>query len=268
MNTMNLAINQTEFQKFKNWFSGYAFSFKGYDSALTENTNLKEKHTYKVCEAILDIGKSIFLNEEELILAETVALFHDVGRFEQYKRFGTFMDSKSVNHSELGIEVLVREKVLDIIASETKDLIIKAIRYHNQARLPESENEECLLFSRLVRDADKLDIYRVVSEYYAEQKQGRKNKAIELDLPDTQSVSDEVVMAVINRKIVSFKDVKSLNDFKILQLAWIYDINFSFTSRRIKNEKYLDKIWDSMKEASIDPYIFLLVSEHINKNIS
>lgn len=264
---MHTGINKGELQNLRNWFSGYLLSFKNGEPDLLENVTLKELHTQKVCEAIIEIGKSLRLNEEELQLAEIIALFHDVGRFEQYKIYGTFMDSKSVNHAELGIEILLRHNTLDHLSAEIKNLIIKAIRYHNRPRLPELESEECLLYARLIRDADKMDIYRLLTEYYSGQKQGKRNKAIELELPDTANASETVISAVINRAIVNFKDVNNLNDFKLLQLAWIYDVNFSFTHRYISNKKYLESIWDSMIKANLNPNLFLAVSDHLASNI-
>ena len=43
-------------------------------------------------------------------IAEAVALLHDVGRFEQYKRYGTFNDRKSVNHAALGVEIMKKNR--------------------------------------------------------------------------------------------------------------------------------------------------------------
>lgn len=265
---MDMGINKIELQKLRKWFAQYVLSFKGTDSALAENSVLKEQHTYKVCQAILDIGKSLCLNEGELRLAETIALFHDLGRFEQYRKYGTFMDSKSVNHAEFGIEILLANKTIDHLDADTKELIIKAIKYHNRPSVPASESKELLLYARLIRDADKLDIYRVVTQYYEEQKQGRHNKAIELELPDTAGISEEISMAVTKREVVKFGDVKNLNDFKLLQLAWVYDVNFPFTFRHIKNRKYLEAIWDSMNHPTRDRSIFLCVSDHLDSSIA
>jgi len=81
-------------------------------SELQRNVILKEKHTRRVCKEILAIGKGLGLGEEDLGLAELVALFHDVGRFSQYAKYGTFADNKSEDHAALGTKVLREEGVL------------------------------------------------------------------------------------------------------------------------------------------------------------
>ncbi|MBL7226115.1 MAG: HD domain-containing protein [Desulfobacteraceae bacterium] len=44
--------------------------------------DLKADHTSRVCEAIVNIGRSLDLSREDLCLAEAAALLHDIGRFE------------------------------------------------------------------------------------------------------------------------------------------------------------------------------------------
>ncbi len=265
---MHTGINKIELKNIRNWFSDYVLSFKGSGTDLLENVNLKELHTQKVCEAIIEIGKSLGLNEEELQLAEIIALFHDVGRFEQYKTYGTFMDGKSVNHAELGIEILLKNKVLDNLSKEKQELILKALKYHNRALLPGDETQECLFFSKLLRDADKLDIYRVVTEYYTDRKNGgRQSNAIELNLPDTPDISENVHRSVLNKKSVNFDDVRSLNDFKLLQLAWIFDVNFSMSFRHIKSKKYLGIIHASMSKTVASKEAFSLISDYLDNQI-
>lgn len=265
---MHIGINKIELQNLRNWFSIYILSFKDGETDLLENVNLKELHTQKVCEAIIEIDKSLGLNEEELRLAEIIALFHDVGRFEQYKNYGTFMDSKSVNHAELGVEILLKNKVIDNLNKEKQGLILKTLKYHNRALLPDDETQECIFFSKLLRDADKLDIYRVVTEYYTERKNGGKqSNAIELNLPDTPDISENVHRSVLNKRSVSFNDVRSLNDFKLLQLAWIFDVNFSKTFRHIKGKKYLEVIHDSMPETTETKEAFSLISDYLDSQI-
>ncbi len=264
---MHTGINKIELQDFKSWFSTYVFSFKNGDADLLENINLKELHTHKVCDAIKDIGISLGLNEEALRFAEVIALFHDIGRFEQYRIYNTFMDSKSVNHASLGVEILLKNKVLENLSSDKAELILKAIRYHNSPYLPENETEECIFLSKLLRDADKFDIYRVVTEHYIEKRSGKSNKAIELNLPDSFDISEDVYRDILNRKSVNFKDVKNLNDFKLLQLAWVFDINFPRTYMHIKNMKYLNIIHDSMPDTTAIKEVFLLILDYLDNQI-
>jgi len=225
------------------WFSSYVQTFKFGNQELLQNVILKEEHTRRVCQEILQIGKQLDLNDDELRLAEITALLHDVGRFEQYARYNTFVDKKSENHAELGIKILRKSGVINQLDLLTRNLIYRTIRYHNRASLPQHETEKCLFFTKLLRDADKLDIWKVVTDYY-HRKDGGRNGALELDLPDTPGISDRVYQDLINKRIVNVYNIKNLNDFKLLQLGWVFDINFKPTLRSVKSRRYLEMIRD------------------------
>ncbi|MDY6911219.1 MAG: HD domain-containing protein, partial [Chloroflexota bacterium] len=175
----------------KIWFSDYVSAFKTGEADFQQNIILKEFHSYRVCHEILYIGESLGLKEEYLRLAESIALLHDIGRFEQYARHQTFADHLSVNHAEFGVAILRENKVLKEIDEAEQDLILRAIAYHNRANLPSDETDRCLFFSKLLRDADKLDIWQVFIDYYAHNN-GDRNSAIIHNLPDTPGISDGV----------------------------------------------------------------------------
>ena len=229
----------------KLWFNNYVKTFKTDDAEYNKNIILKEEHTKRVCAEIIEIGMHSGLNDEELSLAEITALLHDVGRFEQYARYGTFADSKSEDHGALGIRITEEHGILKQLDDETKNVILSSVKYHNRAFIPSGESETILFYSRLVRDADKLDILRVVTEYY-HRKHGSRNGTLELDLPDTPGISQEVYRDLMNRKIVDIKNLKNLNDFKLFQIGWIFDINFNKTRGLIKERGYFEKIRDAL----------------------
>ena len=223
------------------WFNLYIKAFRSDDPDYQRNIDLKEEHTRRVCDEILDISEHLKLDESDRMIAEVIALFHDVGRFEQYMLYKTFADAKSENHALLGIKVLCEHGILDGIEPELRFLIVRSIYHHNRLSIPESESGRSIFFSRLLRDADKLDIWRVVTEYY-HQSDGLKNGGIELDLPDLPGISDEVTSALMEEKIVNMKALKTLNDFKLLQMGWIYDIHFTRTFQLIRERNCLEKI--------------------------
>jgi hypothetical protein len=241
-------------------------SFKDDDLELLENIILKEKHTVQVCKEILGIGRSLRLRHDELYVAEIIALLHDIGRFEQYKIYRTFADGKSVNHAELGVEVLQKNRILDDVNEVTKKLVLKTVKYHNYASLPENETDECIFFTKLLRDADKLDIYRVVTEYYIKKQNGIQNKTIELDLPNTTDISADVCKSLLNKKIVNIRDIKNLNDFKLLQIGWIFDINFSYTFCNVKSRRYIEIIRETLPNTKQTTDIFNIIYQHLNNN--
>jgi hypothetical protein len=240
---------QSLLPRLKTWFQEYVRQFSSHDPIVQENMDLKADHTRGVCEAIRDIGRSLDLSEEDLCLAEASGLLHDIGRFEQYRRYRTFSDYRSENHAMLGVKVIQANRVLDGLELAAADIIVRVVGYHNRAGLPVGEEERCLFFLKLLRDADKVDIWRVVTEYYQNAGNNR-NKTIELDLPDIDRVSAPVYEALVNGKLVQMADLKTLHDFKLLQIGWIYDVSFPRTFQIVREKKYLEKIRDALPQES------------------
>ena len=238
-------LTESALSDLKEWFSRYIQSFYSSDPIIQQALELKEKHSLRVCNEILNIGKELDLSHNNLRLAEAMALFHDIGRFEQFTRYQTFVDKKSENHGELGVKVLRQEKALAALDDDTQELILKAISYHNRLSIPEDEIHICTYFSKLLRDADKLDIYYLVSTYYYSN-EAQRSAAIELDLPNTPEVSEEIMTNIAERKMVSTHQLKTLNDFKLLQMSWVYDINCQPAFQIIYDRDYLRKIRDTL----------------------
>lgn len=263
-----ISISEEDVQSLEDWFFHYVQTFKDGDKSIQENIILKEKHTMQVCKEILNIGKEIGLNNDELRLSKIIALFHDIGRFEQYARYKTFVDKKSVNHAELGIKILRDNNVLNGLDESMQELILRTISYHNRASLPENETDTCLFYSKMIRDADKLDIWRIVTDYY-NQKDSKKNVVLELELPNSSGISDEVYQDLINRRIVDIKNIRNLNDVKLLQMGWVFDVNFNSTFRSIQSRRYIEMIGDVLPKSKaiqdITRIIQLYLSEHNTK---
>jgi putative nucleotidyltransferase with HDIG domain len=236
-----LGITPDEVKKIKTWFTAYVRSFCHGEWQQQRNYRLKEEHSLRVCEEIVSIGRQTGWQADELVLAETIALLHDIGRFEQFARYHTFVDRRSENHAELGLEILANHALLDGLTGETREVITEAIRHHNRAHLPSDQDSEWLIYARLLRDADKIDIWRIVTEYY-DSPVDERNEAIELDLPDSPDFSEQVLQDLTRHTIVKVEHLHTLNDFKLLQMGWIYDINYLPTCRVIRERCYLERI--------------------------
>ncbi|MCK5766764.1 MAG: HD domain-containing protein, partial [Candidatus Atribacteria bacterium] len=217
-------------------FDDYVKTHFSQNPTYQNNIQIKIDHSKRVCDYILDIGKSLQFSEEQLNLAHIIALFHDIGRFEQYSKYRTFSDTRSENHAIIGVNELRKHNILDTLKTSDKDFIYRCILYHNKISLPSSETEKGLLFTKLLRDADKLDIYYVVTDYYAHKNEHR-NTSIELELPDTDEITYKNYLDVMNERLILIENMKNLNDFKLLQIAWIYDINFKRSFEIIKMKK-------------------------------
>ena len=231
-------------EKFRQWFSDYVSGFYGDDDYVNANIKLKEDHSRRVCDEMDYLAREVGLGANQRRIAEVVALFHDIGRFEQFVRYRTYHDPRSVNHSELGIEVLGKEKVLDGVEEGERHLIEKAIEYHGAKKLPKGLNGECGLFSKLIRDADKLDIYNVVIEYYTEYRNNPDGFRLEMELPNEPGYSAEVIRAILDGRRIDYSRLRSWNDMKLLQMGWVYDVNYAAALRRIKQRRYLERIVD------------------------
>ena len=250
----------------KEWFDKYIKSFPAQDADLKQNISLKQEHTKRVCEEIVAVGTELGLSETETALAEVIALFHDIGRFEQYLRYRTFVDSKSVDHAQFGVKILRERNVLAGLNIHARELVLNVIACHNRAQIPDIEDPVCLFYARLLRDADKLDIYRVVTDYYTK-RAVRKNKAVELDLPDTPEISSEVFRDLMAGKVIQHAQLKTLNDFKLLQLAWIFDINFTPALCRIRDRGYLEMILSSIPDVPETREISLMINTYLLKRM-
>jgi len=248
------------------WFADYVRRFDSKNPVVQENIDLKADHTRRVCDAVLEIGRSLDLCDEDLCLAEASAWLHDIGRFEQYSRYRTFADDKSENHAALGVKVMRANHVLDSLEPAAAHVILRVVKYHNRSALPVGEDERCLFFLKLLRDADKIDIWRVVTEYYRHAAT-KRNRSIELDLPDPDRVSTPVYEALMKGNLVQMADLKTLQDFKLLQIGWIYDVNFRRTFQIVQEKKYLETIRNTLPlESSRIKEVYELARAHLCRN--
>ncbi len=239
-------MNTSALDTLKQQFSDYATTFidPGTD---TGPHVLKRDHTFRVCGEIVGIGEALGLSEPDLILAQAIALLHDIGRFEQFKRYGTFLDAASANHALLGVEVIKAQHLLAPLPPEERRLIIDAVRFHNAADLPGDRDDRTLFFMALIRDADKLDIWQVVIDHYLDH--GKKSgKFIELGLEDRGGYSPGAFQALFQRRFVRSAAIEQLNDFKLMQISWVFDLNFAPTFERVKARQYIEKIASTMPQ--------------------
>jgi hypothetical protein len=260
-------ITKSTVEKYKIWFDYYINQFLIKYPELSENIQIKADHCKKVSEEIVSIAKSLQLNENEILLAQTIGLFHDLGRFRQYVKYRTFSDSKSQNHAELAIDVLKENRILSDLIIENQEIIYKAIINHSRAEIIPDHSEKVIFFSKLIRDADKLDIWRLITAYYMVKEEKGDNKTLELELPDNNKISDEVFHSIMNKQVVLKESMKTLNDFKLLQIGWVFDLNFSYSIQRLFEKKYLEKIFDTLPKNKQVSQIKGVVDAYFEKHI-
>ncbi|MDG5815811.1 HD domain-containing protein [Chitinispirillales bacterium ANBcel5] len=244
------------------WFDDYTTSFINSNPSIEAPLVLKQEHCLRVSHEMRKLADSLKLPESEIAICAAAGLLHDVGRFEQYKKYRTFLDIKSVNHAEVGVNVIKASSALDRFNPDVRKQILMAISYHNRATLPDSE--ECLRLSKMLRDADKIDIWKVVIDYF-KKPDAKQKKAIELNLPDTPSYSKKVVESIKSRKLSSIKSLESVNDFKLLLIGWVYDINFPHSFKVIQKRNYIKKLQSFLPPEEEISTICNLATEYVNE---
>lgn len=227
------------------FFNIYVDSFSGLTTDQQKNFRIKKDHTFRVTENSRMLASSLDLSEEEVNIAVVSAIFHDIGRFRQLVDFNTFNDNESEDHAETAIGILKENNILQSLDEETQELIFLTIRLHNKLRLPSKLNSRQLLHSGLLRDADKLDILKVLTDYYSDRNQA-PNHTLTWELPKATQVSPAVAKEILAGKMVSKNEVKSELDVKIMQFSWIYDINFKASIELIIKNRYMEKIYNTL----------------------
>ncbi len=228
-------------------FYEYVHSFYLSDPKEQMNITLKQEHTLLVCETIRVLAERLSLGQDKVLLAEAIGLFHDIGRFPQYARYKTFRDSISVNHGKLGANILAEEGFLTGIGSEESRTVINAVRFHNALMAPRLDNAEDLFLLRLIRDADKLDIWRVFLDFF-EADENDRPMGVVLELPDTPGCSEEVLPHIMENKVISHGLIKNLNDFKLLLVSWVFDLNFQPSFELAKENRYAEKLFSLLPQ--------------------
>ncbi|MCF8233005.1 MAG: HD domain-containing protein [Bacteroidales bacterium] len=251
------------FYTIQSWFEGYIKKFHSDDPAFQRNIELKRNHSRRVWKNAADLGKSISLSENDQLIIETSGLLHDVGRFEQFKRYGTFSDNKSVNHGWLGVEVIKKKEILRVLEKEEREDVYTTILNHNKKKLPGDKNERQLTFIKLIRDADKLDIWRMVTDYYCSH--GETNNTLQLDLPDEPYVTLKNIDDLLKGRLVDLRNLHTLNDFKLLQVGWVYDLNFERSYEILEEKGYLTKIFSSLPDTEEVKQVREKIMEYMKK---
>lgn len=232
-------------QKAIDWFIGYYDSFKDLAEQQEVNFKIKKNHSLRVAQNSLSIATQLNWSEEDVKTAFLIGLLHDVGRFRQLFEYNTFNDKKSVNHAELGVEILKQKNPFELLNFQHKDILTKAIENHNKFKVDKRLFENELKHAKLIRDADKLDIFKVLTDYYSN-KNGKANHTLTWELGKGNTISKEVAKEILTNKLVSRNNVVSELDVKVMQLSWVYDFNYKQSFAQLMKKGYLEIIYKSL----------------------
>jgi len=228
----------------ESWFDAYVTGFYNDDTFANANWKMKEDHSRRVCGEMVRLAGALGLDAARKQLARVIGLLHDVGRFEQFARYRTYSDPRSVSHGPLGVEIIGRHNVLKALDPAEARIIEEAVGCHGLLAIPPQLTGDELFFAKMIRDADKLDVYRVVAAYYTNYKKDPASFPLEIELPDEPRCSPHVVENVLAGRQTDYSTLRTLSDMIVIQLGWVYDIHFAATVRRIDQLGLLDRIMD------------------------
>jgi hypothetical protein len=261
-------MEQLKLEQYKAWFKEYVARFYGQDSYINANIELKDTHSRRVCDEMNYLADQLNLSPNQKRIAELIALLHDVGRFPQFIKYKTYNDPRSENHCLMGLQVLRDENILNNLDKSEKLIIEKAIELHGVKKLPHDLSGDCLLFAKLIRDADKLDIYYVLIDCYEKYRQNPKDFKIEIELPDEPYYSAKIVDKILRLQRIDHKTLKTWNDMKLLQLGWVYDVNFVPTLKRIRQRRFLETLLEFLPQTDDIEKVREKIFEYVDSRIA
>ena len=234
-------------------FKEYVSDFDVNDEAI----NRKYNHSLRVMDLSIKIANYLKLNDEEIYLASIIGLLHDYARFPQWQKYKTFNDIKSIDHGDFGVELLFDNNEIERFNIDKKyyDIIYNAIKNHNKLSIPDNLSKQSELFSKIIRDADKLDIFYIfgANTFFIKQ--------------DDSEISSSFINKFYNNILLSYKDINTTNDKILLDLSMIYDFNFNYSYLHLKNNKLIDKFYDNINDKQKFKEYFDYIINYINERI-
>lgn len=206
---------------------------------------LKFKHSFDLLENCCKICESLSIEGIEAHTYQIAALFHDTGRFPQFKKYGTFKDADSCNHATTGVRYILRKRLLDGLESKRLKTVLAAIALHNRKILPPNLSQEMRTATLIVRDSDKMDILKVLLDHMTDTRPESSVALMGLkDIPEL--ISEPVLRSIEAGEQANYLEMKSVNDFRLLVLSWAYDLNYRWSRQQMIALGYADKLFDQL----------------------
>ena len=226
--TSRLAARQAVLARNADWMRDYMKSFYNEDEEIQHAMLMKEAHTGRVRTVIRDLSVHLGLSEEDVALAEIMGLLHDVGRFRQFTVYRTFKDHLSEDHAAAGLKLMEEHGLLDGLLPWEQSLVRFAVEWHNKKAIAPAPDACHLGYAKMLRDADKLDIYHVLEPF--------------LPSKDGSGVSQNFIEKFVEGVQCDYTMAGTEDDRKLVRLMWVYDVYFAWTLRRIEERGYIEKL--------------------------
>lgn len=227
---------------------------------------VKIGHIERVAIIAKEIAQNMQIPEEDIQLAELIGLLHDIGRFEQVRRYNTFIDKDSVNHGKLGAEILFEQGMIREFIEDTQydEIIKKAILNHNRNKEDmQVANERELLHSKIIRDADKTDIIYMLTFEDKETAWGSSKL-------EDEKITEYIYQQFIEDQTINYAKRKTGVDVLVSHFAYAFDFNTSYALQKIKEKEYFKKIYQRFKFEEKETQeqmkrIYQIVEEYLEK---
>lgn len=228
-------------QKALQAFADYVKNYNAEDPKV----RLKIDHTYRVAGFCQKIAESLGLPQEDVDLAWLCGLLHDVGRFEQLRNYGTFIDAQSIDHAVYGAEILFdRGRIRDYVEDDSEDdLLRKVVSCHSAYRIPEEYDERTVLFANILRDADKVDILRVNVETPLEEIYNVSSEVLR-----REPVTPQVLQAFQEGHTVLRALKRTAVDNVVGHISLVYELVFPISLHMAEEQGYLNQLMDFQSE--------------------
>jgi hypothetical protein len=261
-----VSITPVQARELKRWFLRYAARKVRKHPRHREAMLLKVTHSIRVSRICAAIGAELGLDRDRLRLARTIGLLHDVARFEQLIRYDTFVDSVSVDHGDLGAELLCEAPLVKALTADDCAILLHAVRHHNAATIPKESASGIAFYLKLVRDSDKLDIYRVLSRIWL-QPNGCEPASEARQLKDSADLSPVIAAAIEARHIAPMEAVETTTDLLLVRLAWIFDLHFGPSFRQLDRLGYATRLAEALPETREIGRLIKIIHGHLAERV-
>ncbi|MFR7591962.1 MAG: HD domain-containing protein [Longibaculum sp.] len=221
-------------------------AFKNYVSHYDEtipSIRLKIIHTYEVMKCSDYLCEQLNLSQEDKELAALIALLHDIGRFEQWMQYESFADYKTIDHALFSSQLLFEDGLIREFIEDNQydDIIQSAIEQHNKYKIDEGFDERTLLFIHLIRDADKLDNFRVKDEEDIE-----TTLYTTVDKVNQETISPLIYEQFYHQELIYGPYRKTHIDMWLSYIAFIFDLHFEQSLQYIKDNNWVHRSFDRL----------------------
>jgi HD superfamily phosphodiesterase len=245
----DMRMSTAELRPFLDRFDRYIERFHKDTPENQAVVDFKRLHSLEVLREAKVITSNLSLSARVTFLVHLAALYHDLGRFDQFSRYKTFLDARSLDHARLSVVVLRREGMLRELESKEKAIVHSTICLHNKRTLPQALNPKLAKLAGILRDADKLANIPAVLGHFEQGSPADVLLPVNLTF-HPEEYTPEVLVNVESGQAVDYKDLRWVNDLKLAALGWANDLNFSYTCHEFLKRGYVEKIMSHLPQRS------------------